>query len=69
MLPVTRCNIARRDGWYEKTSCNPLSGNAEVESQSTEILITYELIIMKTYSTLHYFTNSFCKNVINIAIA
>jgi len=54
MLQVTRCNVARGDDLYEKTSCNPLPGNAEMESRSN--FENYELIIYEDvyYLTLHY---------------
>jgi len=67
MLPVTRCNIARGDGWYEKASCNPLSDTAEMESRSNFENLRADYCGDVHY--LNYFTNSFYKNVLNTAVA
>jgi hypothetical protein len=63
MLPVTHVEMADMRKRLVTLYLATPRWKAEV------ILITYELIIRKTYVTLDYSTNSFYKNVLNTAIA
>ena len=61
MLHVTQCYFARGNSGNDKTSFKP--GKAKSERRSN-----FEILTRVPYGDIHYITNSFCKNVLNITL-
>jgi hypothetical protein len=60
---LQHCHVVSGDIWNEKTFFNPFPGKAEIEHRSN-----FETLWAVIYGNIHYISNSFCKNMQNVAV-